>query len=184
MTPFIITGLPRSRTAWLARAATVYGHSSCPHEPTIQFREGGMLDFMSFWMWWTSRPEHYAGVSDHHILQLLDPIYQQVEARTLFVLRPVQDVQESLRRAGLSTRSIGKSVRLIEQYCERPHVRVIHYEELADTDAVLECLQWLMPGVPISRCRIEYLQQRHVEADLVGNALAWSDGTRELRLLP
>jgi hypothetical protein len=60
MTPFMITGLPRSRTAWLARFLT-YGGRVCVHEPTYRWTSPsdleawckgteGMSDSMGCWI--------------------------------------------------------------------------------------------------------------------------------------
>ena len=179
-TPFLITGLPRSRTAWLAKVATIEGWSKCEHEPSIHFgrHKTEQQNYEAFLGYWMHRKETYAGISDYHLAHTLPNLLKTVQMRTLIVCRPFNDVQASLHKAGLQTFSqqgLDSFKRAMGIAIGDPLVKTIPYSELSNSHAVAEALKWLMPNAPVSVAAIEALQDVHIEADLEKNRQIWHE---------
>lgn len=92
MSPFVIFGLPRSRTTWLSRFLT-YGDWVCGHE---EIRHCRSLDDVKAWF---SQPNigtaETAGAPWWRLLERVAP-----GAKIMVVRRPVNDVFDSLMRLG------------------------------------------------------------------------------------
>jgi hypothetical protein len=90
MPPFIVFGLPRSRTAWLSQFLT-YGDHVCGHEEIRHLRS---LDDIKLWF---DQPNigtaETAGAPWWRLLKTYAP-----DARVVVVRRPVEDVFDSLMR--------------------------------------------------------------------------------------
>lgn len=166
--PFIITGLPRSRTAWLARVATIEDWSICEHEPSLEM--DGPSDLVDFFL---RSASEYVGVSDSHLAQALPMIFQAMTIKTLIVLRDPIEVTQSLERLGLSPRMIGPSLQGISTVMGSPLVRTIKYQHLSNSYKVRKALQWLMPDAKISLRDIEALQGQKIEVDIAANRQKW-----------
>lgn len=88
--PFVIYGLPRSRTYWLSRFLS-YGDWECWHEPAQQFR--GVDDIRS----WLS--QDCTGAADTSASSWWRTVQRyRPDARILVVRRPVGEVVDSLMR--------------------------------------------------------------------------------------
>lgn len=145
--PFLITGLPRSRTAWFSVAATS-DRSLCHHEPTRI--TASFDDLKALWQ----HPTHeYVGMSDSALGLQLGRILAEIEPRVVMVLRPPADVLGSLKaflqydEAG--ERSTGKFVANLWSELNRWHthplVKAIAFEDLRDYAKLIDCFEWLMP---------------------------------------
>ena len=103
--PFIIYGLPRSRTFWLSKFLT-YGDWVCGHDEIRHMRS---LDDVKSWL---AQPcvgsAETAGASWWRLAQKLSP-----DIRTLVVRRPVGDVVDSLMRMPLGFDRVGLTTFLI-----------------------------------------------------------------------
>lgn len=170
--PFLITGLPRSRTAWLAPVATIYGWSSCHHEPTLTMN--GPMDLVNFY---ESHPEHYVGVSDSHLSQVL-PTIMSLGISTLIVLRDPNEVHQSLEHLDMSTRLLPACLYGIAQVMGHQLVRTIDYKDLNNSYKLRAALRWLMPEADISLNRIRQMQSMHIEADLANNRKVWQNANQ------
>lgn len=92
MMPFLIVGLPRSRTAWMAKALTYGGHV-CRHEPSLHWTSP--KDFRA----WLRGSE---GASDSMMTWLAHETKRRCPDIPLIVIRrPIDEVMGSLRRFGL-----------------------------------------------------------------------------------
>ena len=92
MTPFVILGMPRAQTAWLARFLT-YGDRNCVHEPSRT---------------WLGLPDLYAaldagqGISDSTLtLRWREIVGYRPDTAVVVVHRPKHEVLGSFRRAGI-----------------------------------------------------------------------------------
>ena len=94
MAPFVILGTPRSRTAWLAKFLS-YGDVTCHHEPSIHFRSLNDLAAML--------RRSGVGASDS-MMTLLWPeiLFLAPNVRMVVVLRPMEEVLDSVERMGVS----------------------------------------------------------------------------------
>lgn len=159
--PFLITGLPRSRTAWLALAATTE-RSICFHEPLSRMREWQDVGAL-----WRSEDYEFTGISDSALGFHLDHILETSAPRTLIVERPVEDVIKSLAAIDVSGDDY---CRLLAEYLGRqkshPLVKRVAFSDLADMAVVAECLRWLMPGLGVDMNKLGELQKLNVQADM------------------
>lgn len=141
--PFLITGLPRSRTAWFSVLAAATQTGVCSHEPT---QHGQWYDVCSG-IWNFSTAEH-TGISDSALGFNIHEILRDFKPRTLIVVRDHEDVLRSLAKQGITgvetyvTKLAGRFLGV----AHNPLVKFVEYEDLNDLDKVLECLDWLMPG--------------------------------------
>ena len=93
MIPFFITGLPRSRTAWLANLFT-WGDSFCHHDA---LRMGVSVEELK--RQFVSTPGQYVGDSDSGLAAVArDVVNEWPHARWVIVLRPKQECLESYQK--------------------------------------------------------------------------------------
>jgi len=163
--PFFITGLPRSRTAWLALAATT-DRSICFHEPLARMQEWQDVSHL-----WANDVYEFVAVSDSGLGFHIDHILETSAPRTLIVERPVGEVTASLRAIGIDNPSYCKALaEYIERVRPHPLVRYVGFSDLADIKVVAECLRWLMPGLGVDMNKLEELSRLNVQADM---GLVW-----------
>lgn len=152
--PFLITGLPRSRTAWFSLACTT-PVSICHHEPTRTTRSFDDLKNL-----WAASPRTYVGMSDHGLGFQLARILAEIEPRTLIVERDVvavwrslgnylpDDMQMSARAADSFLADLQAS---LDKSKSHPLVKRVPFESLNDYSVMIDCLEWLMPGGDFER---------------------------------
>jgi len=149
MTRFLITGLPRSRTAWWATC------TGALHEPISQHGPG-----------WMSEWQGDEGVSDAGAAYYLGFILEKIKPRTLIVERPKAEVIESYKRyfgrdalnwevvdALLDKALLGLAV-------ESPLIKRVRFDDLARLSVVEDCISWLGAPTPpnlaqLARMRVE-----------------------------
>jgi hypothetical protein len=177
--PFLIVGLPRSRTAWIAKAATVHPRSVCYHEPLRWLDRWDDL----FTVIWNGRDHaEFVGVSDHGFGFFLPEIMQRRAPRTLIIERPIAEVEASLRHKGIEP---GNFCQLLSESLvyEHPRIRRVAYADLENTGVVMNCLEWLMPGLSMDRGRIERLQGKNIQADIAEALKAATARRADIRAL-
>ena len=149
--PFFITGLPRSRTAWLANLFTTE-ESVCHHEPA---RGMGAL-LMDGWR------KSRIGISDASlVLQFAELREQYPDAPWVYVDRDPQQVIKSLveflrfNSPGnrISDSQLDSMVRLHLHHAasvqaDAVRVLTVRYEVLDDEDAIRGIWAWLLPDGP------------------------------------
>lgn len=159
--PFLITGLPRSRTAWLSLAATNV-RSICFHEPLSRMNE--WQDVAAIWR---SDDYEYTGISDSFLGFHLPHILETSAPRTLIVERPIADVVPALAGIGVPG---SEYCALLSKYLDsisgHPLVRYVAFAHLSDIGVVAECLRWLMPGIGVDMNKLEELMKMNVQADM------------------
>ncbi len=171
---FLITGLPRSRTAWLAVAAT-RANVICHHEPSAWLKDPD--DLTRLW----NEPNHVVGISDSALGIILPELLQAHGPRTLIVKRSPEAVRSSvaayLAAGGLSVADADLSRRLarlgsVLASCENsPLVRVVEFESLRHIETVKSVLSWLTPGAPLPGL-LGQLMHMNVQSDLDYNLAA------------
>ena len=128
---FLITGLPRSRTAWLAVA------SGALHEPISLHGPAWIADW-----------QDGEGVSDSGAAPFLPFILKTVAPRTLIIERPRAEVVASLVAYFGRPDLEGEIDALLDAplrglSVESPLIRRVDYHRLADLACVEDCLDWL-----------------------------------------
>ncbi len=165
---FIITGLPRSRTAWLAAACNTIPEAICWHEPMAW-----CADWASLQRLLNTSLYQYAGISDSLAGFRLSDLARETKARVLIVARDKEDVRRSLDRLfhGINASEMLEELgnRLgIKGGCGILEYRAywIDYEELSNTRLVCAALRFLMPEATICHEKIAELQRLNVQADM------------------
>lgn len=167
--PFLITGLPRSRTAWMAAAATD-GRAVCFHEPMAAMRR---WDDVFEQIWHGRGSMQHVGIADHGLGFHLPAIMDRLGPRTLIIERPIAEVNTALARLGLPPTNFCD---LLAEHLafDHPRIRRVGYKDLEDAHEVRRCLEWLMPGQFIDQRRLARYQMLNIQADL-GAALMFAD---------
>lgn len=134
MTPFIVLGLPRSRTFWLSRFLT-YGNWHCGHE---EARHGRSLGDAQAWL-----SQDFTGTAETGIARWWRLLrHFQPDIRIAVVRRPVADVVRSLLALdmrgvctfdrGLLEAGLRRMDRALDQIERMPGVLSVGFADLAD----------------------------------------------------
>lgn len=163
MTPFLITGLPRSRTAWLSVVADGVPGATCEHEPLKRFKHWSDIGTL-----WRDGDAVYVGASDSGLALFLSEILARWSPRTLIVCRSAWAVDQSLRKIGIPPASglLELMMDSLSRCLGHPMVRTIEYDDLTDPDRVVDALAHLMPGARINLARVARLQDMNIQCDL------------------
>ena len=162
MPPFLITGTPRSRTAWFAALCNTVPDTVCYHEPVAYhatWREAARL--------WGSKWRTRVGIADSGFALHLADLVPMYHPRVLVIDRPHGDVDESLARIGVAPSNYCELLEAaIAPWAESPLVKQVEFDALASSDVVRECLWHLLPGAAIDRDKIDVFQRLNVQTDL------------------
>ena len=141
---FLITGLPRCRTAWFAVACTNQ-HQICLHEPSATM-DWGLLK--TSWM-----SGLVQGVSDHGLAARLPEIIRDVQPRILIIERDKTQVITSMRdylepHYPVSNDFIDRLYVVVDQLQEalridHPSIMRVNFEHLKSLSLVQLCMDWL-----------------------------------------
>ena len=142
--PFFIFGLPRSRTAWMARFLT-YGEWNCGHEEIRHLRS---MDDVKAWL---GQPctgtAETAGAPWWRLVQCLAP-----DARIVVVRRPVAAVVASLMNLGLTFNEASLTVAMqrldakLDQIERRvPGVLSVQFDDLATEATCARVFEHCLP---------------------------------------
>lgn len=151
---YLVTGLPRSRTAWLAVA------TGCPHEAIS--REG----YESFKVRWRR------GLSDSGAGFFLDRILTEIKPKTLIIERDKEDVIQSLERyAGKLKLNYDKVNWYLDELwyrlirAESDLIKRVRFDDLNQLGAMRDALGWLGVYVP----NLTELMHMNIESQLGWN---------------
>lgn len=167
VTPFLITGLPRSRTAWLSVAATS-AEAICHHEP-------GYGDLDSARRIWSGDGRYrLVGIADAGLGLHLAGILAEFAPRTLIVERPAGEVIASSRAYLGRSAGPGWDEAMAEQMAalqsalaiDHPLIRRVAYADLHRIEVVRGALAWLGVADPLN---LEQLMHFNVQSSLAHN---------------
>jgi hypothetical protein len=154
--PFLITGLPRSRTAWLSVLCTT-GNAFCYHEPSTQFED--ISDLKDFY---NKDSPRFVGVSDAALGFYLPWIMENIRPKTLIIDRDIEDVKKSFGRLGARTTGLRMLYDDLVAFREHPSVMWVPYC-LLDTKRIIEKIfLHLMPGESFDEARYEQLSDMRI----------------------
>ncbi len=162
--PFLITGLPRSRTAWMSALANTVPGAICYHEPLVEF--GTWQDSLALWR---NADRRWVGVSDSGMARHLAPIMETVRPRTLIIERNPTEAVRALERlfpAVDATDIVSQLRAKLSAVAGHPLVRAVPFEDLAEPAIVVDALRWLMPGAEISVEKVIEFGRMRIEADM------------------
>lgn len=154
---FLITGFPRSRTAWFAVASTT-PTSVCFHEPLHRLQS-----FAELREFWAPKFGVDIGISDSGLAPQLPRILAELQPRILIVERPAEDALASFKRYAHAA-----GLRFDEAHCRHflraavagiaaakgnPLVKAVDYVALDDYNVVRECMEWILPDTDLPDLR-------------------------------
>jgi hypothetical protein len=171
---FLITGYPRSGTAWLANLFT-WGPSLCVHDPReiVDRGEGDPFDPA-----WAPAGVKHLGYADSGwaVYQAAHPALDSIplaivwrsraEARQSFAAFaarmgfPAQDANAGFNRCADALEEFHRQVRGMQR------VAYLDYASLDDPVAVGRLWSHLLPGVPFPERRFELLKRMRITSDL------------------
>lgn len=160
--PFLITGLPRSRTAWFSVLTTTEA-SLCYHEPLF-----GMSHWTDVYKLWRAGDRAYTGVSDCCAGFHLKAILAEIAPRTLIVERPIREVEASLAREFPKTKRSNFCELLAEKLNGVPNsdlVKRVSFDMLRFPLVVESCWQWLLPDLPFDTLRAVQIMRANIQVD-------------------
>lgn len=177
---FLITGLPRSRTAWFAAFMSL-GQTICFHEPLKHLSDISELpDALR------SVNHMHVGASDSGAGYFLPWITQNLMGMPILVIdRDVDDVAASMAGIGLP---MGRALTLLSDRLlavkGRPGVMWVSFDSL-NNKRIMQKIWWhLMPGVAFDEERYELFKDLRIEADVSKvAALAEVNQVRQRHLL-
>lgn len=162
--PFFVTGLPRSRTAWLANALTT-DFSFCRHE--------ALLDGVTAMVPWLSGAPR-RGDSDSG-LSLVWPMIRKSfpEAPLVIVKRDPMEVRTSAVKFLGNSFNVSGVLEVIgrmeegikELEASEPHLSV-RFEDVGNVGTGARIWEHLLPDLPFNAARWEFLNGLNVQQDL------------------
>ncbi len=157
--PFLICGLPRSRTAWLANFL-YYGNSSCLHELMSKQTVSGLFHCL------TKDGTKFSGNSDTAQTLFMEDILRLMpDAPIVVVKRDSEDVLRSLHALGihLGRNCMEPLVGALSATEKLPNTLAVRYEDLS-SEATLRAIQsHCCPGEPFNRERTSMLIDTNIQ---------------------
>lgn len=165
MEPFFITGLPRSRTAWLANLFS-YENSFCFHEALRKCSE--IKDIKKIF---NGVNKQYVGDSDSGLPFFIDEVLDLFpESKLVLVNRGVSEAIESLGKVFPDYPNIEKIViktqDAINDMVEKYKPFIIDFEDLNDMGACELLWEYCVPGIVFEARRWEMLNLMNVEINI------------------
>ena len=157
---FLITGLPRTRAAWLSVFCTT-GQSICYHEPSTQISDLSELDRI-----FASDFYKHVGIADSGLGFFLDWILENIKPRTLIVDRDPAEVTELLVKLGVARSNYADLLHeKLMRFKSHPLVMWVPMEALQQKRVMQKVYWHLMPGEAFDEVRYEQLSKMTIEAD-------------------
>ncbi|MDE2439727.1 MAG: hypothetical protein KGP14_01790 [Betaproteobacteria bacterium] len=158
--PFLITSLPRSKTAWMS-VVTSTTQTFCRHEPIQDITQLDDLRAL-----WHSDQYRYVGVSDSAMGFFMDWIMAEIKPRTLIIDRDLAAVERSILKRGI----------VLTNYCEvlldelrrwrnHPLVMCVDFDQLGDIGVMERVWGHLMPSQYFDRAQFQQLAHMNIQAD-------------------
>lgn len=151
---FFITGLPRSRTAWLANFMT-FGGSECLHDGTAQFETRAV-----YAAYLRDAPCAYAGDSNSGLLLRPDVLLRDFPDSPLVLIeRPLEEVSVSLALA-FGITEIGHLENLqgtLDLLKGRANTLCVRFDDLDDRETLQAIWTHCTPSLPFDHARAERL---------------------------
>ena len=161
---FFITGLPRSRTSWLANYFTT-GISYCYHELS---NEGTYLAIKEKLM---SRPEEYVGVSDCLLPYYFDDIMECSELyRLVIIKRDPEDVFRSLRKWMGNEFFAANASKILNELIEKTNIMskkydclIVSFDDLNKRETIEKLWYYCVPNALFDEERFEMLDRFSID---------------------
>jgi hypothetical protein len=163
MRVFYVTGLPRSRTSWLATLLSHGDDSLCLHEPLARTAPDRLHQLFA------EVETRYAGIADCGLPVVAPDLPLQIPGPILVVVRdPVEVIASLARYFGGEEDSHAGGVALLHQrlleFLElNPDHATIPFEALDDFDSVAQAWSYLLPDIDPPKLRIRELMRMRID---------------------
>lgn len=164
--PFIVYGLPRSRTAWIAKFLT-YKDWECGHEQAMYMRN--MEDVRAFFAQSSIGTAETAASYGRDLIRHAVP-----NIKEMVILRPVDEVIESVMRIDISKigfydrcrlrKGMEYGNRMLQKIAKDPNVLVIHYADLVNEETCAKVFEYCLP-YKFDKAWWESLHAKNVQID-------------------
>lgn len=165
--PFIVYGLPRSRTAWVSMFLT-YGDCTCHHEKAMFLRS--MDDVRELFSPRNTGTVETGAPYGRCLVKWLVPNIKEV-----VILRPVDECIDSLMaidfegmfifdRAKLQ-KLMTRGRRCLEKIAKDPNVLVINYDDLNNEETCARLFEFCLP-YKFDKEWWEYMKDKNIQVDL------------------
>lgn len=162
MSAFLITGLPRSKTAWLSVVASTVRDSICYHEPVKRHKSWECCFDL-----WASKDYEHTGIADAHLGFHLDAIRERVNPRILIIRRDIEHVKASVAAlGGPQTNYVDLLAHALDRHITAEGLAWVSFDGLTHIDIVGRCLNFLMPGCTIDERKIREMIDLNVRVDM------------------
>lgn len=158
-TPFLILGLPRSRTAWLANFLT-FGEIRCGHEMMSEFSVHGLFEEL------TGTNLRYEGNSDTSAAMFLPDILRYMpDIAIVVVRREIKDVLTGLRKMGMSItdHQLRPMVDGLFEAARLENSLTVRFEDLSSESTLRAVQAHCAPGEPFDRQRASMLRDFNIQ---------------------
>jgi len=167
---FLITGYPRSGTAWLANLFT-WGPALCVHDP-LEIKARGEGDPLA--PGFAPEGVQHLGFADSALATYLEHLTFVEDIPLAIVWRSRAEAERSFRafasRLGLSNRQaragFGLCAAALEALARARPYHTLHFAELGDRAAIGRLWERLLPGVPFPAARFDLLKRMRITTDL------------------
>lgn len=148
---FLITGLPRSGTAFMSQLCNLSDRVICLHE--------GVVDYEEPFKYLSDRSEYYAG--DSSSFGIL-PKFDSVDCKRVLIERDYSDVIKSYSSyTGIDIDEISKLIKELESikvdFKSKFFPFVVRYEELFDIETLRKIWTFLFPDLYFPEKKVENL---------------------------
>lgn len=159
--PFFITGLPRSRTAWMS-VFTTTGDSICYHEPITKIHE--IEDLKGIF---SSDYYKYVGVSDSGLGFHLKWILENIKAPTVIIDRDIDECNSELEKLSKGRLPKTNFCELLHKelvsFKDHPLVMWVPFKEMKKKSIMGKVFCHLMPDVTFDELRFEELDKLNIQ---------------------
>lgn len=162
--PFLITGLPRSRSAWFAALCNTVPDAICYHEPLIKLERWQSIETLL-----RNQGTAFTGAADHALGFHLPELIAMLDPLVLIVTRPREEVEASLAALfpkAPQSRYLEVLERRLDAVPSSDRVKRVAFAELARLGTTFACVRHLMPGAEPSHRKLMELHWMNVQADL------------------
>lgn len=159
--PFLITGLPRSRTAWMAGFFCT-GNVFCVHEPLKD-----LYDITEAKRVFQSDFHSHVGASDSGAGFFLPWLMENINPPTLIIERDPEFVAKNMAENGVPCdRAIKVLHAKLLEFRHHPNVLWVPFESLSNRRIMEKIWFHLLPGVPFDAERYEQFNDLHIEISI------------------
>lgn len=159
--PFIVFGLPRSRTYWLSRFLS-YGPWQCGHDVLGDF--GSVEDLLTYFTTPYRGASETALVDYHHLIDMWS-----LYPKKVVVLRPIEEVRNALAKIGIDFgKALEKRQKLLQEVSEMEETLTVNFHDLSQEATCAKIFEHCLE-IPHDRTWWQGLKDKNLQVDMIDN---------------